>query len=477
MEKKTNQSGSLRPPIVTILGHVDHGKTTLLDAIRKTNVAGKEIGSITQSTLASQVVTPEGKKITFIDTPGHAVFSQMRARGAKVADLAVLVVSADDGVKPQTKEALGYIKETNTPFLVVITKIDLPQVNIEKAKGQIEKEGVSFEGKGGNTPLILVSAKSGKGINDLVEMIFLVSEVNAIAGDAEGVLEGLVIETSKDKRGPVVSVVITNGTIKVGMDVAGGDINAKVRGLFDHLGKTIKKAGPGDPVQILGFPNLPTVGEKISSQIERSSVSEKKFESGMLHKIEKGKISIVVKTNNAGTLKDLVANLPPEIVVTHSSVGDVSESDIFAAKSSSLVTNNPPRIFAFEAKIPSSVAKLAKEEGVIIERFELIYKLFERLEELILEGKEKVLGEAKILASFPYEDKLVAGSKIVKGRILKTDKLILMRKKEILGEFKIASMKKDKVNIDKALAGEEFGIIMTPQLDFKVGDVILSVTK
>ena len=241
MEKKTNQSGSLRPPIVTILGHVDHGKTTLLDAIRKTNVAGKETGGITQSTLASQVVRPEGKKITFIDTPGHAVFSQMRARGAKVADLAVLVVSADDGVKPQTKEALGYIKETNTPFLVVITKIDLPQVNIEKAKGQIEKEGVSFEGKGGNTPLILVSAKSGKGINDLVEMILLVSEVNAIAGDAEGVLEGLVIETSKDKRGPVVSVVITNGTIKVGMDVAGGDINAKVRGLFDHLGKTIKK--------------------------------------------------------------------------------------------------------------------------------------------------------------------------------------------------------------------------------------------
>jgi len=470
-----NQKGVMRPPIVTILGHVDHGKTTLLDSIRRTNVAAKEIGGITQGIGASQVTTPEGKKITFIDTPGHAAFSQMRSRGAKVADIAVLVVALDDGVKPQTKEALSYIKETKTPFIVVITKIDLRQANLEKIKGQIEKEGVTFEGKGGDTPLISLSAKSGKGIDELIEMILLVSEVNGIKGDINGELEGVVIETSKDKRGPVVLAVITNGIIKTGTEIYAEGVLVKTRGLFDQHGKMVKEAGPGDPVQILGFSNLPSVGEKITSQV--GLTTKKKDETKLVQKFEKGNIPVVIKTKNAGALKDLIANLPKEVIVVDSSLGDVYDSDVFSAKSASLTGKDYiPRIFAFESKVPSAVSKLAQEEGVVIERYELIYKLFERLDELISEGKEKILGEAQILASFPFDNKLVAGIKVVKGRILKSDKLILTRDKQILGDFKITSMKKDKGNIDKAQVGEEFGIIMVPQLDFKVGDVILSVT-
>lgn len=478
MKKKVSLIGSLRPPIVTVLGHVDHGKTTLLDTIRKTNLASKEKGGITQSIGASLVVTPEGKKITFIDTPGHAAFSQMRSQGAKAADIAILVVASDDGVKPQTKEALGYIKEAQIPFIVVLSKIDLPQANVEKAKGQLESIGVSFEGHGGDVPQVALSSKSQKGIKELLEMIILVSEVKGIAGDALGVLQGVVIETSKDKRGPIVSAVITNGTIGVGMEISAQGSRAKVRGLFDSLGKPIKEVGPGYPVSILGFNKLPSVGAKIIKASEGVSGVMEKVEKGVSRKQEKGQIPVVIKAKSTGALRDLIANLPDNISVVAASLGDVIEGDVFTAKSSSMVDeSHPPRIFAFESKVNPFIAKFAEEEGVEIERFEVIYKLFERLEELIAGGKEKILGEAEIIASFPFNDKLVAGCKVIKGRIARSDNFVITRSEKLVGEVRATSMKKDKNNIDKAETGEEFGIIFTPQLDFKVGDVILSVTK
>src|SRR3990172_5876534 len=207
------EKGQTRPPIATVLGHVDHGKTTLLDAVRKTNVASREAGGITQSIGASQVTTKEGKKITFIDTPGHAAFTNMRSRGAKVADIAVLVVASEEGVKPQTKEALQIIKEAKVPYMVAATKIDLASADPDAAKEQLEKEGVSFEGRGGDVPFVALSAKTGKGIEELLETLSLVSEVHDIKADSQGELEAVVLETSKDKRGLLVSVVVRNGTL------------------------------------------------------------------------------------------------------------------------------------------------------------------------------------------------------------------------------------------------------------------------
>lgn len=476
--KKENSTGKLRPPIVVVLGHVDHGKTTLLDTIRKSNIVGKEIGGITQSTGASQIELDIGRKITFIDTPGHSVFSQMRSRGAKLADIAILVVAADDGVKPQTKEALKYINEAKIPLIVAISKIDLPSANTEKVKKQLEGEGVSFEGRGGDVPIILISSKNKKGIAELLEMISLVAEVNNIKGSKNNELEAIVIETNKDKSGPVVSAVILDGTIGVAMEVWAEGVFAKVRGLFNHLGEPIKEAYPGNPVQILGFSQLPEVGAKIISKhvdtISKPAI-QKKVD---VQNEKKGGIPVVIKAKSEGVLKDLLANIPEGVVVSNFSMGDVVLNDVFAAKSSNIVDQAyPARIFAFQSKVNSAVLKVAETEGVEIERFEIIYKLFERLEELVKSSQEKVLGKAEIIASFPFDNHIVAGCKVIEGRIDRSDKLILSRNKKRLGEIKITSMKKEKDKIDNAKTGEECGIIFTPELDFRVGDVILSVTK
>ena len=469
MDRKKHQLENLRPPIVTILGHVDHGKTTLLDAIRKTNFVAKEAGGITQSTGTSQVATKEGKKITFIDTPGHAAFAKMRSRGAKVADIAVLVVSLDRGVKPQTKEALSCIKEEAIPYIVVFSKSDLTSADIKKVQGQLESEGVSFEGAGGDVPKVKVSAKTGTGIDNLIELISLVAEVNEIKGDSAGELEAVVVETSKDKKGPLATIVVRNGTVGVGDEIVADNKSARVRGIFDHKDKPTRQLYPGDPGSILGFKELPAVGTKIQSDSGKEIKLEVKKSRVVLEKAE-DRIPVVIKTQNAGSLEDLLGNLPEEIQVILSGVGDVNESDVFMAKSS-----HPARIFVFEAKVSTSVKRLADTEGVKIERFEVIYELFDKLEELIEQGKEKILGEAEIITEFPYDNKKVAGCKVAKGRIDRSDKLTLVRGDEELGSIKVVSMKKQKQDVSVAKEGEEFGLIFSPQLDFKAGDMILSV--
>jgi translation initiation factor IF-2 len=258
----------LRPPIVSVLGHVDHGKTTLLDYIRKTSVAEKEVGGITQSTGASKVKTKDGKEITFIDTPGHAAFSNMRSRGAKVADIAILVVAADDGVKPQTKEALEYILSSQIPFIVAATKTDLSSSSVDNVRNQLEKEGVSFEGRGGEIPLVVVSGKTGKGVDDLLEVVGLVAELHEIKGNTNDDLQAVVIETGKDKGGPTVTVVVRNGSLKVGDQVIAETTKAKIRGLFDFKGKSVKSCLPGDSCLILGFSELPPVGSRVWEEQE-----------------------------------------------------------------------------------------------------------------------------------------------------------------------------------------------------------------
>lgn len=452
-----------RAPIVVVLGHVDHGKTSLLDKIRKTSVTAREAGGITQKIGASEIKTPDGKKITFIDTPGHALFSQMRSRGAKYADIALLVVAGDDGVQPQTKEALTIIRESEIPFIVVITKIDLPTSDTQSVLSQLEKEGVLFEKRGGNTAYMEVSSKTGKGITDLLELISLVSEVQEIKGDPQGELEATVLETSKDKKGLLVSVVVINGELKIGETIYTGGNSCKIKGLFDELGTSIKEIGPGMPGQILGFSELPLVGATIKSEPYeiKESASKVKGETSQ-------KIKIYLKAKTAGSLEAIIKSVPKEVGIIGSSVGDLTENDVFLAKAGGAL------IFIFESKVSASVKKLADTEGVLVEKFEIVYSLIERLEEIVKEGQIKILGKAQIVAAFPFNSKKIAGSKITEGIIKKGDKLQLVKGEKQAGVVRVVSIKKQKENVDEVKQGEECGILFEPQLDFSVGDVLIS---
>lgn len=455
-----------RPPIVTVLGHVDHGKTTLLDAIRKSNIAGREAGGITQNIGASLISTKEGKKITFIDTPGHAAFSAMRGRGANVADIALLVVGADDGVKPQTKEAYSLIKTANIPFIVVATKMDLPSASTETVYSQLEKEGVLFEGRGGDVPLVAVSAKKNEGIEKLLEIISLLAEIHGVKGDPKNVLEAVIIETSKGKAGASASVVVRNGSLVVGKEVYAQEISCRVKALFDTSGKSVKEVYPGEAAAILGFATTPDVGTKISDS-PQNTVTEIKVKEKR-GKLGEEEIAVFLKADNAGSLEALVYSMPEKAVIVGSSVGELTSSDVLSAKNSSAI------VLVFEAKIPSDVAKLAETEGVIVERFKIIYELIQRLEEIINKGLKVILGRAEVLASFPYENKKIAGCKVLEGRIKKGDLLTLVRGEKEIGSAKIISMKKQKQEINESKAGEEFGVLLSPQLDFAIGDVLLS---
>lgn len=453
-----------RPPIVTVLGHVDHGKTTLLDAIRKTQVASREAGGITQGIGATQIETPEGK-ITFVDTPGHAAFAKMRQRGAKVADIAILVVAADDGIMPQTREALAYIKENNIPLIVAFTKIDLPSANVEKAKGQLEQEEVFFEGRGGQTPFIEVSAKTGQGIEALLEIIHLLAGVNEITSDSQGELQAYIIETNKDKRGTAVSVVVKNGKLKAGELISAGSISGKIKGLFGQNGKPVKEAVPGDPVMILGFSEAPEVGAQVTAG--KGSIPETTELKGK-KKVSEGQIGIVLKAQKIGSLEAIEATLPQGAVVLASSVGDIAESDVFFAKTANAI------IVSFEANTSASVKNLASTEGVEIVSFRIIYELLEFLETRIKQGLLDILGKAEILAEFPFNKTKVAGIKVLSGRMAKQDFAIIMRNEKELGKAKISSMRRGKNELSEAKAGEECGVILSPPLEFEKGDILVA---
>lgn len=454
-----------RQPIVVVLGHVDHGKTSLLDALRETSVTKGEAGGITQSIGASVVTTKDGSKITFIDTPGHAAFSNMRSRGSKVADIALLILDSSDGVKPQTKEAIAHINESKIPYIVVCTKTDLPAASVDVALSELEKEGIYFEGRGGQTPYLGVSAKKKEGLNELLDLISLLSDINNIEGDSDAELEAVVIETTREKGGNMVSVVVRNGKLVVGQEIFTEGATGKVKGLFDDKNKPVKEVSAGEPARILGFENLPQVGavvtdHKIDSHSQVSSARAQ---------IDKTKIPLYLKANNAGSLEALCASIPKEFAVIDASVGDVIESDILNAKA------NKALVFVFESRVSGGVKKLAEMEKVKVERFDIIYELLERLNEIIRSGLTEIVGRAEILATFPFNEKRVAGSKIMMGRIEKTGDIRLMRGDVELGKIKILSIKKQKQEVPGASQGEECGIFFAPQLDFQIGDAIVAV--
>jgi translation initiation factor IF-2 len=481
--KKTSTAKiNLRPPMVAVLGHVDHGKTSLLDKIRQTSLAVQEAGGITQHIGAYQI-DYQGQKITFIDTPGHVAFSKMRSRGAKVADLAVLVVAADEGVKPQTLESYEHIQKAKIPFLVAINKIDLPTANVNRVKKELAENNLLVEGFGGEIVAVPVSAKTGEGVAPLLEMILLLGEMAELKSKPEGELTAVVVESKMDqKKGPLATVLISNGSLRIGDWLKVENYQAKIRGMRDDKGKTIKVALPSQPVEIMGFKEVLPVGAKVEKSMPEKQVSvslDKKVSSDSLKtELDKDeqKLKVILKTDVGGTLEAIQEALPSEVQLILGQPGDISESDVLMAVSTGA------EIIGFNVKISSSVKKLAETEGVKIKTYKIIYELLEEIEKRILKIleptiDEKILGQAEIIAEFKIGSERIAGGKVTKGVISKQAKLHLQREGQILADTQIKSMRIGKQTVEKVSAGEEFGVILGSQIDFRVGDVLISYTK
>ncbi len=471
-----------RPPIVTILGHVDHGKTTLLDFIRKSSVAAKEHGGITQHIGAYQV-TNNSKLITFIDTPGHAAFEKMRSRGAKVADIAVLVIAADDGVMPQTTEAIKHILDAKTPMIVTVNKIDLPGINLkvqlEKIKKQLSDQKILVEEYGGDVPIIPLSAKTGEGVDKLLEMILLVAEMHELKGDPDIAPLGVVIEANLDKfKGPIATILIQNGTLKKGDQIILGGVKSKIRGMFDFVGKALENAGPSTPVEILGLENVPEVGAVLGD--EKQSLSDKPLAQSLIDKLKEGEsktLKVIIKADKQGSLEAIVHSLEKHggsVEVVQSGTGDILEGDVKMASAVHAI------VIGFNIKVSPQVSKLAEIEGVLIRTYNIIYELLDEIEDVI-EGMvkpgrvEEVLGKGNIIAEFPFgKDERVAGCRVTEGVINKGSRVRVLRDGLDLGEARLKSLRVVKDEINKVEKGKDCGIIFDPAIDFQIGDIVES---
>lgn len=485
-----------RPPIVAILGHVDHGKTTLLDYIRKSSLALEEHGAITQRIGAYEITTDikdyYTNKITFIDTPGHEAFSLLRARGASVADIAILVIDAKDSVMPQTVESISHIKAAKIPFIVAINKIDLPEANSEKVKNDLMKHEVMVEGKGGGIPVVLISAKTGKGVSDLLEVILLVATDLNIQCSLDNAPKAVIIEAKKDRRGVVVSAIIKDGRLKVGDAIQAEDKTAKIRSLFNDQGRTLTEVIPSTPFELSGFEALPEVGTVIALKSEFAQKEQKAVEinpqkqiisqtidlEALLHpKIEEKKLSLIIKVDALGSLEainqSLTSNKNIEVVLI--GIGDIHKSDIFLAKSTHSI------IVGFSVAVSDEASQLAKQEKIIIKSYNIIYNLLEELEEvadLIKEKQQKeknLKGSAKILATFMIKGEKIHGVKLTKGKINLGDELELHRNDKLIGKTKLVSLKIRAKALSEVKKDQEAGMVFSPQLDIHMGDVVKSI--
>lgn len=482
-KKKVEMLTSLRPPIVAVLGHVDHGKTTLLDTIRKTNVAAREHGGITQHIGAYQA-----HDITFIDTPGHEAFAAMRSRGATVADIALLVVAADDSVKPQTKESIEQIKSSGAQMIVVINKIDLPTALPDKVKSDLAKNGVQVEGFGGDIPVALVSAKTGKGVPELLDLIRLAAQIKGLDNQPAAPLEAVVIETRLDKgKGMVATVVVKKGTLKFGtLLFEGAKQVARVRACFDEYGKMVTQAGPARPVEVLGFTTTPSVGALLRTDVYLEALQEKISSPYTAENLPDwlkpvseqagAQLNIILKTDTAGSLEAIVAALHKKIKIVHAGVGDIGDADILMAKSAKAF------IVGFNVKCPPPVEKLAQAEKVIFRTYTIIYELLDELTEVVsgmkeVLTKERELGTGTIIAEFPFEKSRIAGTRLTGGRLARGDTVKIMRAETEIARAKIKSIRKgkeDTTKIDKV--GVECGVLFDKKVDFALQDAIIAVT-
>lgn len=471
-------STHIRPPVIAVLGHVDHGKTTLLDYIRKTNVAGGEFGGITQHIGAYEITTKEHKKITFIDTPGHEAFSSLRKRGVQIADIALLVVAADSSVKPQTIEALQVIREAGIPFIVVVNKIDLPDIIVEKVFKDLNKNNVHLEGRGGEVPYVELSAKTGKGVDSLLELIILISELKNQTFDPQGALLGGVVEVKKDKRGVVATVILKNGTVKIGNDIYIGEKKVRAKALVDSAGVLIDELSPSTPAELLGCKYMPLPGDIVSDKAVLRQQEAQKTKTDELRNVffapNKKQFNFIIKADASGTEEVLREKLAAfdEIKIIKSEIGEVNESDIELAK------GVKASVLAFNVKLRGEIAKKAEAENVSIFSYTLIYDLLDQIEELIYSLREREekearkVGEAKILAEFVKGPVKIAGMRMLTGKIKPGLIAEVIRGKKSLGETTIKSLYKRSNPVGEASKGDECGAIFSSSLDFKQGDIV-----
>ena len=488
-----------RPPIVVVMGHVDHGKTTLLDTIRKSNVAEKEKGGITQHIGASQVKLPDGRLITFLDTPGHEAFTTLRARGAQITDIAVLVVAADDGVMPQTIEAINHAKAFEVPIIVAVNKIDKPGADPMRVRRELSEHGLIPEEWGGDTVFVDVSAKTGQGVDQLLEMITLVADILELKANPNKRAKSVIIETKLDrKRGATGTVIVQEGTLRVGDIFVAGITHGRVRAMFDDKGRQVKEAGPSTPVEVLGFEDLPEAGdtlvvvesEKKAREIaekfrEKREKEEKLSQSVRLEdiykKIESGEtkeLRIIVKADAMGSLEALKKSLEElsneEVVVRviHGAVGGITENDVMLAKASGAI------IIGFNTRPDPKARELIEKEKVDARMYGIIYQVIDDVK-LALQGmlqpieREEVLGSAEVRATFKVKKfGTVAGCYVLEGKVLRGAKARLVRDGVVVYDGEIESLKRFKEDVQEVAKGYECGIKLKDFNDVKVGDVI-----
>ena len=491
-----------RPPIVTFMGHVDHGKTSLLDAIRRAKVAAGEAGGITQH-IGAYTVQRNNHSITFLDTPGHEAFTAMRARGANVTDIVVLVVAADDGIKPQTLEALRHAQAAKVTIMVAINKVDLPNANLDKVKGQLQELGLAPEEWGGQTVVCEVSATKGTGIEKLLEMIALQSEVLELRADPTGNARARVIETQIETgRGPTATVLVQHGCLKVGDSFVCGPHQGKVKALLDDAGNAIKTAGPSIPTRIIGLSGAPSPGEEVvvvSSEREARTIVEERQEAQRATRLAAGPgaptgvtlenlfasiadgqkkcLRVVLKGDVQGSVEAIVEAIRKiqsqkvtlEIIL--STIGPISESDILLAKASGAV------VIGFNTKTDNSAANAAKREGIQIKLFSIIYELVDQVKEAMTglldpELRESPLGNALVKKVFELSKFMVAGSQVQSGRITKSGRARVIRKKQPIYDGAVVTLKRFQEDVPEVRQGLECGIRLGNFDEYEEGDII-----
>jgi translation initiation factor IF-2 len=476
-ETQKNQNLIERPPIIAVLGHVDHGKTSLLDYIRKTNVASREAGGITQSIGAYEIIH-NGKKITFIDTPGHEAFIQMRSRGAQAADLAILVVAADDGVKPQTEESIKILNETNTPFVIAITKVDKPNANIEKTKNDLMTLGILLEGYGGKISWQAVSSKTGEGINELLDLILLTAELEELKYNPEAIGSGIILEAHQDsKRGITVTVIIKNGKVKRGDPISTETSFGKIKILEDFQGKPTTELYPSSPGRIIGFENLPKVGEEFICSLETKKVESKKTINLNQNQIEQTdkSLNLILKARDAGSLealsqiiKNIKSNISIKII--DESIGDIFDNDAKLAEA----TNS--KIIAFNSKIQKSAENLIRAKNIEVISSNIIYELTKNIEEKVKEIENPpVIGILEILAVFNNKnlDKQIVGGKVIFGSFKNKTKFEIERNNQIIGTGFTINLQSNKKDVVEVFENNEAGLLIKSQVAINPGDKLI----
>ena len=476
----------LRPPVVVVLGHVDHGKSSILEAIKDLKITEKESGGITQH-IGAYEIEHQGKMITFIDTPGHEAFSAMRSRGAQVADIAILVVAADDGVRPQTKEAVSIIKKANIPVIVAINKIDKPTANPMKVKQELAKLGVLVESMGGKIPSVQTSAVTKKGINELLELILLVSEMEEFRANSHLLGSGVVIESYLDKqRGPTATLILRNGTLKRGEIIGTRSTVGRIRVLEDFLGHPIEKVLPSQPCIVVGFEDVPQVGEKFSIypdlesakgnvKKEKVSFDQQIFSDGSEKKI----LNLILKVDVLGSLEPIIGilkDIPQDKIILRildGRVGEISEADVKMAKSSQA------NILGFRVGINSIVRSLAEKNKVDIMTYDVIYELSQGVRHMMermlaVEKVKNILGKMKVLLVFRTEkNRQIIGARVIEGEVKKGYLVDVLREDEKIGGGRLISLQKNKKNIDIGRKGDECGILYEGNARVEKGDILV----